>query len=92
MAAQQNAVIAGGGSACCHIFGQDRPAAYFGVGTRVRVERDLFITVHEDIQFHGRVRALTRFLFSLFEKDAAISTNCQRTRRDDRAVTRRQGH
>ena len=37
----------------------------------VRVERELYVTVHEDIQFMGRVRALTRFLFALFEKDAA---------------------
>jgi hypothetical protein len=34
------------------------------------VERELFVTVHEDIQFMGRVRALTRFLFDLFERDA----------------------
>ncbi len=38
---------------------------------RVSVERELYVTVHEDIQFMGRVRALTRFLFALFEKDAA---------------------
>ena len=37
----------------------------------VKVERELYVTVHEDIQFMGRVRALTRFLFDLFERDKA---------------------
>jgi len=38
------------------------------------VERELYISVHEDIQFMGRVRALTRFLFALFESDAEYLT------------------
>ena len=45
-------------------------AAFLERQRQVRVERDLYVTVHEDIQFMGRVRALTRFLFDLFERDA----------------------
>jgi hypothetical protein len=33
--------------------------------------RELYVSIHEDIQFRGRVRALTRFLCELFEHDAA---------------------
>jgi DNA-binding transcriptional LysR family regulator len=72
MAAQQNAVIAGRGIGLLPYFSaKTDPRLISVLGREVRVERDLFITVHEDIQFMGRVRALTRFLFSLFEKDAA---------------------
>jgi len=38
---------------------------------RVVVERELYVSVHDDIQFMGRVRALTRFLFALFKDGAA---------------------
>ena len=35
----------------------------------LHVDRELFIAVHEDIQSLGRIRAVTKFLFSLFERD-----------------------
>lgn len=72
MAAQQNAIAAGRGIGLMPYFSARKdPRLVPVLQKEVRVERDLFVTVHEDIQFMGRVRALTRFLFSLFEKDAA---------------------
>jgi DNA-binding transcriptional LysR family regulator len=72
MAAQQNAIVAGRGLGLLPYFSAKKePRLVSILPKEVRVERDLYVTVHEDIQFMGRVRALTRFLFTLFEKDAA---------------------
>jgi DNA-binding transcriptional LysR family regulator len=71
MVAQQNAIIAGRGLGLLPYFSAKKEPRLLSVlQDRVRVERELYVTVHEDIQFMGRVRALTRFLFSLFEQDA----------------------
>jgi DNA-binding transcriptional LysR family regulator len=69
MAAQQNAIIAGRGIGLLPFFSSKTDARLIRVLPKVSVERELFISVHEDIQFMGRVRAVTRFLFSLFERD-----------------------
>jgi DNA-binding transcriptional LysR family regulator len=72
MAAQQNAIVAGRGLGLLPYFSAKKEPRLLPVlQDRVRVERELYVTVHEDIQFMGRVRALTRFLFSLFEQDSA---------------------
>jgi DNA-binding transcriptional LysR family regulator len=72
MAAQQNALAAGRGIGLLPYFSARKEPRLVPVLPReVRVERELFVSVHEDIQFMGRVRALTRFLFALFEQDAA---------------------
>jgi DNA-binding transcriptional LysR family regulator len=72
MTAQQNALAAGRGIGLLPFFSAKKEPRLVPVLPReVRVERELYVTVHEDIQFMGRVRALTRFLFALFEKDAA---------------------
>ena len=72
MAAQQNGIVAGRGLGLLPYFSAKKEPRLVPVLQReVRVERELYVTVHEDIQFMGRVRALTRFLFALFEKDAA---------------------
>lgn len=72
MAAQQNAIAAGRGIGLLPYFSAKTDQRLVPVLQEdVRVERELYVAVHEDIQFMGRVRALTRFLFSLFEKDAA---------------------
>jgi DNA-binding transcriptional LysR family regulator len=72
MAAQQNALVAGRGIGLLPYFSAKKePRLEPVLPATVRVERELFVTVHEDIQFMSRVRALTRFLFALFEKDAA---------------------
>jgi DNA-binding transcriptional LysR family regulator len=70
MAAQQNAIVAGRGIGLLPFFSSKTDARLIRVLPKVSVERDLFISVHEDIQFMGRVRAVTRFLFSLFERDS----------------------
>ncbi len=71
MAAQQNAIAAGRGIGLLPYFSAKTDQRLVSVLQKeVRVERELYVAVHEDIQFMGRVRALTRFLFSLFEKDA----------------------
>jgi DNA-binding transcriptional LysR family regulator len=70
MAAQQNAILAGCGIGLLPFFSAKKePRLVPVLPDKVRVERELYVTVHEDIQFMGRVRALTRFLFELFERD-----------------------
>jgi DNA-binding transcriptional LysR family regulator len=69
MAAQQNAIIAGRGIGLLPFFSTKPERRLIRVLPEVSVERELFISVHEDIQFMGRVRAVTKFLFSLFERD-----------------------
>lgn len=72
MAAQQNAVAAGLGIALLPYFSAKRdPRLVPVLPDAVRVERELFVAVHEDIEHVGRVRALTRFLAELFQRDAA---------------------
>lgn len=71
MAAQQNAIAAGLGLGLLPYFSAKREPRLMPVlPDRVIVERELYVSVHDDIQFMGRVRALTRFLFALFKKDA----------------------
>jgi DNA-binding transcriptional LysR family regulator len=71
MAAQQNAIAAGRGLGLLPYFSAKKePRLVPVLADQVRVERELYVSVHEDIQFMGRVRALTRFLFSLFDRDA----------------------
>jgi len=72
MTAQQNALAAGRGIGLLPFFSAKKEPRLVPVLPReVRVERELYVTVHEDIQFMGRVRALTRFLFALFENETA---------------------
>jgi DNA-binding transcriptional LysR family regulator len=72
MAAQQNAIAAGRGLGLLPYFSAKKEPRLVPVLAReVQVERELYVSVHEDIQFMGRVRALTRFLYNLFEDDAA---------------------
>jgi DNA-binding transcriptional LysR family regulator len=71
MAAQQNAIAAGRGLGLLPYFSAKKePKLVPVLQGRVLVERELYISVHDDIQFMGRVRALTRYLFTLFERDA----------------------
>jgi DNA-binding transcriptional LysR family regulator len=69
MAAQQNAIVSGRGIGLLPYFSAKTDSRLVRVLPDVRVERELFVAVHEDIQFMGRIRALTRFLFDLFERD-----------------------
>lgn len=72
MAVQQNAIAAGQGIGLLPFFSAKKDPRLIPVlPTAVAVDRDLYVSVHEDIQFMGRVRALTRFIADLFERDAA---------------------
>lgn len=72
MAVQQNAIAAGRGLGLLPLFSAKKdPRLVPILQDKVSVERELYIAVHEDIQFMGRVRALTRFLGELFQRDAA---------------------
>jgi DNA-binding transcriptional LysR family regulator len=73
MAVQQNAIAAGRGIGLLPYFSAKKdPRLVPVLHDTLSVERDLFICVHEDIQFMGRVKALTRFLSDLFQTDAAF--------------------
>jgi DNA-binding transcriptional LysR family regulator len=72
MTAQQNAIAAGRGIGLLPYFSAKTDKRLVRVLPKTSVERELFISVHEDIQFLGRVRAVTRFLFNLFETDQAF--------------------
>lgn len=71
MAAQQNAIASGRGIGLLPYFSAKTDARLVRVLPKVKVQRDLFVSVHEDIQFMGRIRALTKFLFDLFQRDGA---------------------
>ena len=72
MAAQQNAIAGGYGLGLLPYFSAKKEPRLVPVLAReVQVDRELYVSVHEDIQFMGRVRTLTRFLYKLFENDAA---------------------
>ena len=72
MAAQQNAIASGRGIGLLPFFSAKRDPRLIPVlPGEVKVQRDLYISVHEYIEYVGRVLALTRFLAELFERDAA---------------------
>lgn len=72
MAAQQNAIASGQGIGLLPFFSAKRDPRLIPVlPNEVRVQRELFVGVHEDIEYVGRVRALVRFLTELFERDKA---------------------
>ena len=73
MAVQQHAIAAGRGIGLLPYFSAKKdPRLVPVLQDVISVERDLFICVHEDIQFMGRVKALTRFLSALFATDSVF--------------------
>jgi len=75
LAAQQGAVAAGFGIGLLPLFCSKRdPTLVPVLPDEVVVMRDVFLTVHEDIEHLGRVRAVTRFLAGLFDREAAYLT------------------
>ena len=70
MHAQQNAVAAGAGIGLLPLFSaKTNPALVPVLGEEVKVYRDVFMSVHQDIEFMTRVRLVSRHLTSLFERD-----------------------
>lgn len=72
MAAQQNSLAAGRGIGLLPYFSAKTDPRLVRVLPGIHVDRELFIAVHEDIQSLSRIRAVTKFLFLLFERDRAF--------------------
>jgi DNA-binding transcriptional LysR family regulator len=71
MAAQQTAVASGAGIALLPLFSaKTNPALVPVLQDEIVVRRDLYLGVHKDIEYVGRVRAVTRFLTNLFIQEA----------------------
>jgi len=71
MAAQQSAVAAGAGIALLPLFSaKTNPTLVPVLSKDIVVRRELYLGVHEDIEYVGRVRAVTRFLTDLFTQEA----------------------
>lgn len=71
MAAQQEAVASGSGIALLPIFSAKKDPRLIPVlQEEASVERGLFLSVHEDIEYVSRIRSLTKFLREQFEKDS----------------------
>jgi DNA-binding transcriptional LysR family regulator len=73
MHAQQNAVAAGAGIGLLPLFSaKANPALVPILGHEVKVYRDVFLTVHEDIEFMARVRSVSRHLAHIFDRDKSF--------------------
>ncbi len=72
MAAQQNAIASGRGIGLLPYFSAKRDPRLIAIVADTRVMRELYVSVHEDIEYLGRVRALTRFLAELFERESVF--------------------
>lgn len=71
MAAQQNAIAAGRGIGLLPFFSAKKDPRLVRLMKDVVVTRSLYISVHEDIEYMGRVRTLLRFLHEIFKADRA---------------------
>lgn len=72
MAAQQNAIGAGRGIGLLPFFSAKKDPRLVRLMTDVVVMRSLFISVHEDIEYMERVRAMLRFLHGTLKSDTAF--------------------
>lgn len=70
MHAQQNAISAGIGIGLLPLFSAKRnPRLIPVLPDEVKVYRQAFLSVHEDLEFQGRVKPVIRHLSSIFERD-----------------------
>jgi DNA-binding transcriptional LysR family regulator len=73
MHAQQQAIAAGAGIGLLPLFSaKGDPTLIPVLPEQVKVYRDVFHTVHEDLQFMARVRIVSRHLTRIFERDNAF--------------------
>ncbi len=71
MHAQQNAVAGGAGIGLLPLFSaKANPRLIPVLADEVVVKRDVYVTVHEDLEFVGRVRAVMRHLAEIFQRDS----------------------
>lgn len=72
MAAQQTAIASGVGIGLLPLFSAKTNSSLVPVlRDEVVVRRELYLAVHQDIEYVGRVRAVTRFLTDLFHREAS---------------------
>jgi DNA-binding transcriptional LysR family regulator len=70
MHAQQNAVAAGAGIGLLPLFSaKTNPGLVPVLADEVRVYRDVFLSLHEDLEFMTRVRSVSRHLTHIFDRD-----------------------
>ena len=70
MHAQQNAVAAGAGIGLLPLFSAKANSRLVPVlADDVRVYRDVYLSVHEDLEFMTRIRSVSRHLVQIFERD-----------------------
>jgi DNA-binding transcriptional LysR family regulator len=70
MHAQQNAVAAGAGIGLLPLFSAKANSNLVPVlADDVRVYRDVYLSVHEDLEFMTRVRSVSRHLVQIFDRD-----------------------
>jgi DNA-binding transcriptional LysR family regulator len=70
MHAQQNAVAAGAGIGLLPLFSaKANPALIPVLADEVKIYRDVYLSVHEDLEFMTRVRSVSRHLVHIFERD-----------------------
>ncbi len=73
MHAQQNAVAAGAGIGLLPLFSAKmNPKLLPVLAQEVKVYRDVYLSVHEDLEFVGRIRSVLRHLTNVFTRDAAF--------------------
>lgn len=70
MHAQQNAVAAGAGIGLLPLFSAKmNPKLVPVLPEEVKVYRDVYLSVHEDLEFMGRIRSVVRHLMNVFNRD-----------------------
>lgn len=75
MHAQQNAVAAGAGIALLPLFSAKSNNRLIPVlPDEVVVMRDIYVSVHEDLEYMTRIRAVMRHLTLIFQREAAFLT------------------
>lgn len=73
MHAQQNAVAAGAGIGLLPLFSAKlNPRLVPVLAEGVKVYRDVYLSVHEDLEFMGRIRSVVRHLMNVFNRDKAF--------------------
>lgn len=72
MHAQQNAIAGGVGIGLLPLFSAKRnPNLVPILPDAIQVHRDVYLSVHEDLEFLTRVRSVTRYLGNVFQRDSA---------------------
>lgn len=73
MHAQQNGVAAGAGIGLLPLFSaKANPSLVPVLIDEVKVYREVFHSVHEDLQFMTRIRSVSRHLAHVFKRDEAF--------------------